>query len=690
MIKTVFKREIVDILRDKKTIFMTIIIPLILYPTMMFGMMVIMQNVNTTMQAKELTIAFSNPPSTQILNKIEQIEDEGGKLNIIEVSDYEKAIENEEISAYIDITTEDEKPSYKVYINSSIDDNNEASKRIKEVILLYKEDLVNSNIEELGVDKEDLLEPISYEVVDVAEKEQVAGYFLGTILPFMLITGILTGATYPAIDTMAGEKERGTLETLLTLPITNLELVMGKYIAVALITVSNAILSIISILLSIGLMFMTTMESVKLVSEDTVGNFDISRMIVPGITTLVCVIIFSMIIAAVCMCACSVVKSIKEAQNATTPIMLVGMLLSYTSMIPTIELDLTTANIPVVNVVLLIKSVLTFNYDISLMTMVLLSNTIFMMLSIWVLSKLFNSEEVLFGSVKGFSFLESRNNLQKGTMPSVSDGILMYCICVLILLYISSYTTVKFGVVGTVIHQSLFLILPLALSIYVKSDLKKVYSIKIPKVTHILASLLMWVGLFIIMLIVGNIIMSLLPAQQESMGQLEEMLKIPDNIFLNILIVAAVPAICEEFLFRGFIFSSIRGKTDKDRNNNKRVRNAIIISGIMFGIMHMDLTKLITTSILGIGIAYVVYKTGSIFTGILIHFINNAVAVIIMNYPDHRVIKSLENMLVDSNNNLDIMNLVMIIVVGIISMIIGYMLLKGSRKESSEDTGAKI
>ena len=690
MIKTVFKREIVDILRDKKTIFMTIIIPLILYPTMMFGMMVIMQNVNTTMQAKELTIAFSNPPSTQILNKIEQIEDEGGKLNIIEVSDYEKAIENEEISAYIDITTEDEKPSYKVYINSSIDDNNEASKRIKEVILLYKEDLVNSNIEELGVDKEDLLEPISYEVVDVAEKEQVAGYFLGTILPFMLITGILTGATYPAIDTMAGEKERGTLETLLTLPITNLELVMGKYIAVALITVSNAILSIISILLSIGLMFMTTMESVKLVSEDTVGNFDISRMIVPGIITLVCVIIFSMIIAAVCMCACSVVKSIKEAQNATTPIMLVGMLLSYTSMIPTIELDLTTANIPVVNVVLLIKSVLTFNYDISLMTMVLLSNTIFMMLSIWVLSKLFNSEEVLFGSVKGFSFLESRNNLQKGTMPSVSDGILMYCICVLILLYISSYTTVKFGVVGTVIHQSLFLILPLALSIYVKSDLKKVYSIKIPKVTHILASLLMWVGLFIIMLIVGNIIMSLLPAQQESMGQLEEMLKIPDNIFLNILIVAAVPAICEEFLFRGFIFSSIRGKTDKDRNNNKRVRNAIIISGIMFGIMHMDLTKLITTSILGIGIAYVVYKTGSIFTGILIHFINNAVAVIIMNYPDHRVIKSLENMLVDSNNNLDIMNLVMIIVVGIISMIIGYMLLKGSRKESSEDTGAKI
>ena len=692
MIKTVFKREIIDILRDKKTIFMTMIIPLILYPVLMLGMMTVMNNVNSTMIEKELNIAFSEPPTAEILEKMKEIDKEGGKLNIVEVSDYEEAIEKEEISAYIDVVMENGKPTYNIYVNSSIQDNQVASSRIRDAILLYKEDLVNKNIADLGVNKEELLEPITYEVIDIAAEEEVVGQVVGSLLPFILLTGIVTGAIYPAIDTMAGEKERGTLETLLTLPISNLELVMGKYIAVALMAIANAILSVISIGLSMWAMFATMQNSADLMGQMGMSGLDMSQMILPGVITVVCIIVFAMIISAICMCACSLVKSFKEAQNATTPIMLVVMLLSYAGMIPTIELDQTTANIPIVNVVLLIKSVLTFNYDIPIMTMVLLSNVIFMILSIWILSKLFNSEEVLFGSAKGFSFLESRGNIQKGTMPSVSDGILMYCMCVLILLYISSYATVKFGLVGSTIHQALFVLLPLALSVYVKSDLKKVYSIKMPKIKHIVGSLFMWVGLFSTMMVIGGIIISLSPAAQETMVELESVLKIPDNILLNLLLVAVVPAICEEFLFRGFIFSSLRGKNDKDRNNSKRVRNAIIISGLMFGIMHMDFTKIITTGILGIGIAYVVYKTGSIFTGVLIHFVNNAVAVVTMHYPEHEIVKNLNDMVnvIDSNNNLDITNLVMVIAITVISMGLGYILLKGSKNQSLENNSAKM
>lgn len=202
----------------------------------------------------------------------------------------------------------------------------------------------------------------------------------------------------------------------------------------------------------------------------------------------------------------------------------------------------------------------------------------------------------------------------------------------------------------------------------------------------------MWVGLFSTMMVIGGIIISLSPAAQETMVELESVLKIPDNILLNLLLVAVVPAICEEFLFRGFIFSSLRGKNDKDRNNSKRVRNAIIISGLMFGIMHMDFTKIITTGILGIGIAYVVYKTGSIFTGVLIHFVNNAVAVVTMHYPEHEIVKNLNDMVnvIDSNNNLDITNLVMVIAITVISMGLGYILLKGSKNQSLENNSAKM
>lgn len=235
-------------------------------------------------------------------------------------------------------------------------------------------------------------------------------------------------------------------------------------------------------------------------------NFDVSQLAMPLVITLVCLIIFSMIIAAVSMCVCSLAKSFKEAQNATTPIMLIGMILSYSSMIPNVELNSVTANIPVVNVVLLIKSVLTFRYNVSLMAMVMISNVVFVMLSVWLLSKLFNSEEVLFGNGKGFSFLEKRSNIKKGTMPTISDGIMVYGVALLLLLYVGSYIQLKFGLPGLLGNQIIFVILPVLLSIYIKTDLKKVYSLNIPSIKSVLGAVSLWAGIFIIM----NLISALL------------------------------------------------------------------------------------------------------------------------------------------------------------------------------------
>ncbi|HID9497194.1 TPA: ABC transporter permease subunit, partial [Clostridioides difficile] len=109
-----------------------------------------------------------------------------------------------------------------------------ALKRIETVLDKYKRFTIEKTLSEKGLDVQATLEPITYSTVDVAKTEEVAGYFLGQILPFILIIGVLLGSIYPAIDVMAGEKERGTLETLFTLPISNLELVMGKYMAVSL------------------------------------------------------------------------------------------------------------------------------------------------------------------------------------------------------------------------------------------------------------------------------------------------------------------------------------------------------------------------------------------------------------------------------------------------------------------------
>ena len=272
IVKSIFKKEMIDILRDKKTLFMTVILPILLYPVLIFLMMYIMNASSTSMAQKELAIAFSEVPNSRVMEKIEALTKEDGKLKIVEVTDYKKAIEDKKISAYVEVIQSEKDVDYKIYVNSSIEDDNEAADRIETILNEHREELVKEGIVAAGLDVKEILEPISYEVVDVAEKEQVVGYFIGMFLPFMLILGILTGAVYPAIDIMAGEKERGTLETLLTLPITNLELVMGKYLAVALSTIVTALLSILSILFSVVFMFLSNKEA--LVANDFNFNFN--------------------------------------------------------------------------------------------------------------------------------------------------------------------------------------------------------------------------------------------------------------------------------------------------------------------------------------------------------------------------------------------------------------------------------
>ena len=108
------------------------------------------------------------------------------------------------------------------------------------------------------------------------------------VLPFVLIIGILLGAIYPSIDSMAGEKERGTLETLFTLPISNLELVMGKYLAVSLCALVSALLNILSIIFSIGLMIMSMGEMAVF---DNI-QFDMGKLILPLLISMICMGLF--------------------------------------------------------------------------------------------------------------------------------------------------------------------------------------------------------------------------------------------------------------------------------------------------------------------------------------------------------------------------------------------------------------
>lgn len=672
IVKQIFKKEMIDILRDKKTIFMMIILPLLLYPILMVGASSIMSMSINKMEQTTVNIAFNNNPSDNLINILNKTnEDDEAKVNIIKVDDYKEALDNETLDAYVEINENNDIQSYKIYTNSSKNNSYTAEKRIKEALDEYKEEIVEMNLAQEGLDAQKTLEPITYETLDIAKNEEIAGNILGQILPFILIIGVLLGAIYPAIDVMAGEKERGTLETLFTLPISNLELVMGKYMAVSFCAVVTAFLNIISILISIGFMTLTA----GIANEMGMPKFDFTQMIFPGIITMICIGLFAMVVSAISMCVCSLAKSFKDAQNYITPVMLIIMIPSYVSMIPNIELDGFTSTIPVVNISLLIKSVLSFKFDLNLIAIVFVSNFAFMILSVLLLSKMFNSEEILFGNNRSFSFLEKRSNIKKGTMPTISDGAILYAVGLVLLIYVGSLVQLKFKMAGLAITQVMIICLPFLFAYYIKTDFKKTFSLQKVNLKQILGGILIWMGGFVLINLITQITLYLFPQNMEVAEALTDAIIIKDNLVLNLAIVALMPAICEEIFFRGFIFTSFKGKSSS--------KIAIITSGILFGFMHMDFLRIIPTSILGIIFAYTVYKSESIFIAMILHFINNSIAVLVSHYPNSELVKMSSFIELDFKS-LNIGKFIILICISTVFIIIGMRLFKNkSAKEVS-------
>lgn len=672
IVKQIFKKEMIDILRDKKTIFMMIILPLLLYPILMVGASSIMSMSINKMEQTTVNIAFNNNPSDNLINILNKTnEDDEAKVNIIKVDDYKEALDNETLDAYVEINENNDIQSYKIYTNSSKNNSYTAEKRIKEALDEYKEEIVEMNLAQEGLDAQKTLEPITYETLDIAKNEEIAGNILGQILPFILIIGVLLGSIYPAIDVMAGEKERGTLETLFTLPISNLELVMGKYMAVSFCAVVTAFLNIISILISIGFMTLTA----GIANEMGIPKFDFTQMIFPGIITMICIGLFAMVVSAISMCVCSLAKSFKDAQNYITPVMLIIMIPSYVSMIPNIELDGFTSTIPVVNISLLIKSVLSFKFDLNLIAIVFVSNFAFMILSVLLLSKMFNSEEILFGNNRSFSFLEKRSNIKKGTMPTISDGAILYAVGLVLLIYVGSLVQLKFKMAGLAITQVMIICLPFLFAYYIKTDFKKTFSLQKVNLKQILGGILIWMGGFVLINLITQITLYLFPQNMEVAEALTDAIIIKDNLVLNLAIVALMPAICEEIFFRGFIFTSFKGKSSS--------KIAIITSGILFGFMHMDFLRIIPTSILGIIFAYTVYKSESIFIAMILHFINNSIAVLVSHYPNSELVKMSSFIELDFKN-LNIGKFIILICISTVFIIIGMRLFKNkSEKEVS-------
>lgn len=613
-----------DVIRDKKTILTMVVLPVILYPVLFLVIMQVMTMINNSQQERTYYIAYDQveEENRKALNDWIAGEEDGLSYIIKEVeSDNPKEdLEKENIDAYITASITDSQVVYEIHYLSAVTNSSTVSDMLEEEIDAYGKKIAEENAAAQGLDVKKVLYPVTSTLADQSSNESSIGSILGSIIPFLLITSILMGAMYPAIDATAGEKERGTLETLLTLPVGNMELIMSKFLSVATIAVVSVFINV----LSMGGIAAYLYATINALSEGA-GAFSLGSFVPAILISIVCIIAFALFMSAVVMCICAFAKSFKEANNYVTPLTLVVLLTAYIGFIPNVELSATTAIIPVANICLLMKNLLVFKYDFALILMVLLSNVIYAFVAVWFLGKIYNSESILFGeSASGIKLFERRKNIKKGSLPTIQESLLVLVAALLLMVYLGGIMSLSHPVMGVVVPQFFIGVLPVLACIYIKGNAREIFKLNIPKGKDLLGSVCLYLGAGSLSLLISNLLSMAFP--DNSQGLNEEYAKLLDGISFvpALLLIALVPAVCEELMFRGYMFTAFRQKMSLPK--------AIFFVSVLFGISHMSLIKIIPTAVLGAALAYAIYKADSIAASSLIHFLNNAVSVFLLYY----------------------------------------------------------
>ncbi|MBQ9984303.1 MAG: CPBP family intramembrane metalloprotease [Lachnospiraceae bacterium] len=667
---TLYKKEILDVIRDKKTILTMVVLPVLLYPLLFLVIMQIMTLVMEEQETSTYYIAYDNVSEEHREALNDWISGDADELDYIleevESKDVKADLEAEEIDVYITVNETESQLTYEIHYMYANTSSNTAAGMLKEEIESYSAKVAEDNAREQGLDVDKLLYPVVATMDDQSSNESSMGSMLGGIIPFLLITSIVMGCIYPAIDATAGEKERGTLETLLTLPVGNLELIASKFLSVATIAVVSVLMNVLSMGIVVVYLYSTMTALSDGASELEIGTF------IPAILiTVVCVVAFSLFISAITMIVCAFAKSFKEANNYVTPISLVVMLTGYVGIIPTIELTSTTALVPVVNICLLIKNLLVFKYDFTLIVLVLLSNIIYAFISVWVLAKIYNSENILFGeSLSGIKLFEKRSNIKKGSLPSVQESLLILVVALLLMVYVGGIVSTSVSLpVGLVVQQAFIGVLPILAAIYIKADMKTTFALKLPTVKALFGTIILGVGAICFNLLASSLLSMVFPSDSEALD--EGYMQLLDGVSFvpGLLLMALLPAVCEEILFRGYMFTAFR--------NRLSLPKAIVIVSILFGISHMSMIKLLPTAILGVALAYMIYKSGSILCSSLIHFLNNGFAVWVLFYGSEITFLNDDTMTVPV--------MVGMAVIALICIPIGVALLGGRKEKKIEE-----
>lgn len=384
MIFTIFKKELKDTLRDRRTLMMMLVIPILIFPIIMNLFASVSKSFQEEAANKKIKIGIVGTENNFLQLELNAIPKELGEKEIILykdtlslISDLKK--DSLQLGAYVSSEfnqlMDSMNPAPLTFFFNATDMG--MQERAEAYMAVIDAKAKSKRFVKLGIE-EARTQPIITEYHNIASDKEMIGKLAGGILPYIFIAFGFIGCMYPAIDLFTGEKERGTIETLLTTPVARWQILFGKMGVVVLSGLTAATCALLGLFFSIEFI-------------DSEGNAEILKIVHSILNPTFIVLLYSLLIPLTVFFAGLMIpiavnaKSFKEAQSIITPLNIVMVLPAMVGFFPGIELNFVTACIPVVNIVLATKELIAGSLDIGLVAL-----SFSVMMSLAVLSVIFS------------------------------------------------------------------------------------------------------------------------------------------------------------------------------------------------------------------------------------------------------------------------------------------------------------
>lgn len=395
----VYKKELTEALRDRRTLITMIVVPLLIFPVFSVGFgAAIAALIGKAKEETPKVMVIGGENSPAVLEGLKKVP----KIQIVPLQpDWKEQVVNKQVPIVVEIPADFERnlveqKEQTVLIHDYEGDlkSETAKDKVEKFFTDYRDSVVKDRLAARNLPVT-VLKPFEIKPHNVAPPEKSGGaLFFGGFIAYIVVFLCFNGGMHPAMDLTAGEKERGTMETILSSPVSRAHLVLGKFLLVLTTALVTAALSVVSMGVSFALVNALHTKPIQASEPDAALHIGFGA----ALSVFIMAVPLAVLFASALLTIASFAKSYKEAQSYITPLIFIIILPAIAAMLPGVELNLKLALVPVLNVSLLCKELVIGTYHWNYIAIIFASTCAYAAVALFMAIKMFQRESVLFRS----------------------------------------------------------------------------------------------------------------------------------------------------------------------------------------------------------------------------------------------------------------------------------------------------